>query len=99
MLFASTFFNSLFSADFVNALRCPLGSIGLLSILLGFIGIKFFSKESAIMKLIVYLLLAVGVVMLTVELGKPSSSLTKPGAYSAPNVQPNKSATPDTPTP
>lgn len=81
MLLASTFFNSLLNADFVNALRCPLGTIGVLSILLGFIGLRFFAKESATIKLLVYLLLAAGVIMLTIELGKPSSELTDPGSY------------------
>ena len=80
MLFASAFADAIFNADFVNALRCPLGTIGVLSILLGLIGVKFFEKESSKIKLFVYLLLAAGVLMLAIELNKPGN-LTDPSAY------------------
>ena len=90
MLLASTFFESLLNADFVNALRCPLGTVGVLSVLLGFTGLAFFAKESAKIKLLVYLVLAVGVTMLTIELSKPSGGLTDSSGYSNQQTESSK---------
>jgi hypothetical protein len=81
MLLASTFLDALFRADFVTALRCPLGAIGFLAICLGVLGVVFFAKESAVMKFLVYFMLTAGVVLLFQEIKQPSSGLTAPPAY------------------